>query len=118
MWTIDFPEVCSPSFGTWTSGIPEPVERELQAFFERDRRFVTEQRLRLRNVRLGIADVAGARLLVDGLHVRSDDAVHDAHEIVQRDPTGRGDVDDFAACLWRLAGPEHAVADVGDGREV
>ena len=55
------------------SGGLEPLHRFAQAFFEADGRLVAEQLLRLRDVRLRIAHVAGARVLVDRLDVGSED---------------------------------------------
>src|SRR5438105_2960215 len=93
---IDLPPPCPSRLGTWMSGIARPVERKPQSLFERDRRLVAEQRLRLGNIGLGIVDVPGARILIYRLEIGSDDLVQRAQQLVERDAQPGRDVDDFA----------------------
>ena len=63
---------------------PAPRKRVPQAFLESDDRRITEERLRLRDVRLRILHVARPWVLVDRLQARADDAVHHGNELVER----------------------------------
>src|SRR5690349_3703319 len=84
VFITDF-EPCSSSFGTRMSGTAAPLQRQPQTFLEADLRHVTEQSSGLRDIRLRVADVAGARILIYRLQVRPHDLVQRPKELVQRD---------------------------------
>src|SRR5215470_12433698 len=88
-----FPLPWASSFGTWISGTPAPLECLFQTVFERHARSVPEECPGLGNIRLRIAHIAGARLLVDRRDVRADELVEHADEIVQRNAQSGRDVD-------------------------
>src|ERR1700722_513162 len=73
-----------------------PVECSLETFLESDARCKSEQGSGLRDIGLRVAYIPGARLAVKRLQVRSGHAVHRAEELVQRNASPRGHVDDFS----------------------
>ena len=83
-----------------------------------DHRRVAEDLLRLADVGLRVADVAGALGQILGLHRAADDRPQRREQLVQRDAAAGGDVDHLAAGAVGRAGAQHAVDDVGDVGEV
>src|SRR5438105_10258826 len=90
----------------------QEVDRAAQALLEGDGRPVAQDALRLADVRPGIADLAGPRVLVALLHRAAEDATDRLGELVHACGSARGHVEDAAARALGLAGPQRCVDDV------
>src|ERR1700722_14134554 len=83
-----------------------PVEGAAQAFLEIDLRVVAEEIASLRDVCLGVADVAIARRIVLGLHGRAGDFGEQLDHRIQGNASADAYVENLAGCVGGFKGQQ------------
>src|SRR5438876_589245 len=95
-------------------GRPVPRDRSAQTFVERHAGGKPEESPRLENIRLRIPDIALARRAENRRQLLAENHLEGSHQFEQGYPATRGDVDDLAGHVRRVARQQDALNDIAD----